>query len=176
MDQKRTEQVTEPVETNSEAKTPSSQAERDELRELAAERDKYLDLFQRSQAEFDNYQKRNRRELEVERQFALWPLARDILPILDNLERALASVNQESTLSQGVRMVHNQFLETLKRHHIRQIDALQKPFDPNQHEAVMEQPTPDQPAGTVLQVLEPGYLYHDRVLRPAKVIVARAGN
>lgn len=146
-----------------------------DLRALAQERDKFLNLLQRTQADFDNYQKRNRRELEVERQYALTPLARDLLPIIDNLERALASVKEETPLVHGVRMVHTQLLEALKRHQIRPIDAVGKTFDPNRHEAVMQQPAPGKPANTVLQVLEQGYTYHERVLRPAKVIVSTQG-
>jgi molecular chaperone GrpE len=153
----------------SEADAPQVQQD---LRALAEERDKFLDLLQRTQADFDNYQKRNRRELEIERQYALTPLARDLLPILDNLERALATVKEETPLVQGVRLVHSQLLETLKRHHIGLIEAVGKSFDPNRHEAVMQQPAPGKPANTVLQVLEQGYAYHDRVLRPAKVIVS----
>jgi molecular chaperone GrpE len=142
-------------------------------RALAQERDKYQDLYLRTQAEFDNYQKRNRRELETERQYALTPLARELLPIIDNLDRALAAAKEAGPLIQGVRLVQTQLLEALKRHHIRPIEAVGKPFDPNQHEAVMQQLAADKPPNTVLQVLEQGYTYRDRVLRPAKVIVSK---
>jgi molecular chaperone GrpE len=73
---------------------------------------------------------------------------------------------------QGVVMVQNQFLEMLKRHGITRIDADGKPFDPNIHQAVMQQPSPDHEPGTILQVLEQGFMNHDRVLRPAKVMVS----
>jgi molecular chaperone GrpE len=171
MDETRTEQT-----TSDNRSTPSSLSpeELENLRQRADERDKYLDLLQRTQADFDNYQKRNRRELELERKYALTPLARDLLPVLDNFERALAAVSEENSLTQGVRMVRSQLLDILRRHHIVPIECQGHPFDPNKHEAMMEEPTADQPPGTVLRVLEPGFLYHDRVLRPAKVVVAKA--
>jgi molecular chaperone GrpE len=97
--------------------------------------------------------------------------------VLDNLERATAAARQAGEtgpLVEGVAMVLNQLLDLLRRHGITRIDALGQPFDPNLHQAVMQQPSPDQPANTVLQVAEHGYLIHDRVLRPASVIVAKA--
>lgn len=144
----------------------------EQLRARAEERDKFLDLLQRTRADFENYQKRVQRDLEQERRYALSPLVRDLLPALDNLERALASLKGESALSKGIEIVKSQLLEALKRHGITRIEAVGRPFDPHQHEAVMQQPAADQPANTVLQVLEEGYVYHDRVLRPSKVIVS----
>ncbi len=171
MDETRTEQTASDNQPTSQTLSPE---ELQSLRQRAEERDKYLDLLQRTQADFDNYQKRNRRELELERKYALTPLARDLLPVLDNFERALAAVSEENSLTQGIRMVRNQLLDILRRHHIVPIECQGQPFDPNQHEAMMEEPTADQPPGTVLRVLEPGFVYHDRVLRPAKVVVAKA--
>jgi molecular chaperone GrpE len=153
--------------------TPETPDELAQLRTRAAERDQYLNLAQRTQAEFENYQKRARRDAEEERKYALWPLARDLLQPLDNLERALASTKEETPLSKGVGMVLGQLVEALKRNEIRRIEAVGKPFDPNQHEAVMQQPSADHPPGTVLQVLEQGYQYRERILRPAKVILAK---
>jgi molecular chaperone GrpE len=146
------------------------------MRSKAEERDKFLELLRRTQADFENYQKRARRDAEEERRFALKPLALDLLPALDNLERALGALKDESPLSKGVAMVQNQLLEALKRYGIRRIEAAGQPFDPNQHQAVMQQPSAEQPPNTVLQVLEHGYMYHDRVLRPSKVIIAKDAN
>jgi molecular chaperone GrpE len=143
----------------------------EQLRAKAEERDKFLDMLQRTKADFDNYQKRMHRDLEQERRYQLWPLAKDLLPALDNLERALGAAKEDSPLTRGVALVRTQLLETLKRHGIKRIEATGRPFDPNLHEAVMQQPS-NQPPGTVLQVLEQGYQYHDRVLRPAKVVLA----
>ncbi len=145
----------------------------EELRSKAEERDKFLELLRRTQADFENYQKRARRDAEEERRYSLKPLALDLLPALDNLQRALAAAREESPLSKGVAMVQNQLLEALKRHGIHRIEAAGQPFDPNQHQAVMQQPNAQQPPNTVLQVLEHGYMYHDRVLRPSKVVLSK---
>jgi molecular chaperone GrpE len=140
-------------------------------------RDQYLDLAQRARADFENYQKRMARDLTVERRFAQAPLAADLLGPLDNLDRATAAaeqVGEKGPLVQGVALVQSQLLDVLRRHGITRVDALGKPFDANLHEAVMQQPSKDRPAFTVLQVLEPGYMIYERVLRPARVIVSTA--
>ncbi len=144
----------------------------EQLRAKAEERDKFLEMLQRTKADFDNYQKRMHRDLEQERKYQLAPLARDLLPALDNLDRALGAAKEDSPLTQGVSMVQDQIVEVLKRHGITPIEAAGQAFDPNLHEAVLQQPS-HQPPGTVLQVLEQGYQYHDRVLRPSKVVVSR---
>jgi molecular chaperone GrpE len=149
--------------------------ERAEAAEKA--RDEYLDLAKRTRADFENYQKRFSRDLAEERRYAQRPLAADLLPVLDNLERAVAAAEQTGqaeSLVQGVKMAHAQLLDVLRRHGVTRIDALGQPFDPNRHEAVMQQPSAEHPPMTVVQVLEPGYTLHDRVLRPARVIVATA--
>ncbi|MBX9678689.1 MAG: nucleotide exchange factor GrpE [Gemmataceae bacterium] len=146
------------------------------LRKQAAERNEYLDLARRTQAEFENYQKRSSKERDQERKYGIGSLLQDLLPILDNLERALGAAqqaNETGSLVQGVQMVQSQFLEQLKRQGVTRIDAAAKAFDPNIHQAVMQQPKDDVEANTILQVLENGYMIHDRVLRPAKVIVSK---
>ncbi len=145
------------------------------LESAQQDRDQFLNLLQRTRADFENYQKRLQRELTQEKRYAFGPLILDLLPVLDNLERAVQAAhkaNETGPLVQGVAMVQNQILEMLKRHGITRIDAKGKPFDPNAHEAVMQQPSQDASPGTVLQVLEEGFTLHDRVLRPAKVVVA----
>jgi len=144
------------------------------LRTRAQERDQFLELLQRTQADFENYQKRNQREREQERKYMHRALAFDLLPVIDNLERAAAAAktaHETGPLVQGVKMVLDQFLNLLQRHGISRIDAEGKPFDPNLHQAMMKQPAPEVPPTTVLTVLENGYLIHDRVLRPARVVV-----
>jgi molecular chaperone GrpE len=156
--------------------TPNAPEEhqfRAELERVQAERDRYLDLLQRTRADFENYQKRQARDLEQERRYACSPLMLDLMSALDNLERALGSVKEETTLSKGVAMVQSQLLDALKRHGVTRIEAVDQAFDPHLHQAVMQQDAPDKPANTVLQVLEQGYLHHDRVLRPSRVIVSR---
>jgi molecular chaperone GrpE len=155
--------------------TDISPDELDTLRKQAAERDQFRDLALRTRAEFENYQKRNQKDREQERRYWYTPLALDLLPVFDNLERTLAAAKQAGDtgpLVQGVAMVQGQLLEMLKRHGITRIDADGKRFDPNVHQAVVQQPAQDIEPGTVLQVLEQGFMNHDRVLRPAKVIVS----
>jgi molecular chaperone GrpE len=150
-------------------------AEIDDLKKKAAERDQYLDLAQRTRAEFDNYQKRNRQERDQERKYAYTPLVRDLLPVIDNLQRALDAARKSGDagpLAQGVAMVESQFLELLKRNGIVSIEAEGKPFDPNLHQAVMQKPSDELEPNSVIQVLEHGFMNHDRVLRPSKVVVS----
>jgi molecular chaperone GrpE len=147
------------------------------IADVEQKRDEYLDLLQRTRADFENYQKRALRETIQERKYAHGSLAADLLPALDNLDRATAAAKQvgdKSSLAQGVSLVQSQLLDILRRHGITPIEAQGQPFDPNQHQAVMQQPSADVPPGSVLQVLEQGFLIHDRVLRPAKVIVSTA--
>jgi molecular chaperone GrpE len=153
------------------------EALRGRLADLEKERDEFRGLLQRTHADFENYQKRNQREQTQDRRYWNGPLVLDLLPILDNFERAMAAAKQAGEtgpLVQGVALVQTQILDALKRHGITRIDAQGQAFDPNMHQAVMQQPTADQPPGTVAQVLEHGFMLHDRVLRPAHVAVAVA--
>ncbi|MBY0527234.1 MAG: nucleotide exchange factor GrpE [Gemmataceae bacterium] len=143
----------------------------------AAEKDReqFRALALRTQADFENYQKRVRRDTEQERRYWDGPIVLDLLPAMDNLDRATAAARQagdNGALVQGVAMVQSQLLDALRRHGITRIDAEGQPFDPNRHQAVMQQPSADQAPNTVLQVLQQGFMLHDRVLRPASVIVA----
>jgi molecular chaperone GrpE len=145
------------------------------LKEAQLARDDYFALVKETRADFENYQKRARRDQEAERKYAQMPLAGDLLQALDNLERAIGAAGQagdKGPLAQGVGMVQTQLLDALKRHGVTRMDAQGKPFDPNLHQAVQQQPSAEHPPQTVLQVLEPGYLLHERVLRPARVIVS----
>jgi molecular chaperone GrpE len=147
----------------------AEQAERD--------RDELRDLARQTRADFENYQKRFQRDLAQERRFAHTRLAAELLPALDNLDRATAAAKaagETGPLVQGVGMVQSQILDVLRRHGITRIEAQGQPFDPNLHQAVMQQPSNTVPPGTVLQVLEPGYMIHERVLRPASVVVSAA--
>jgi molecular chaperone GrpE len=151
----------------------------EELRSRAAqaerERDQFRALAQHTRADFENYQKRAQRDLAQERRYAQTPLATDLLAAMDNLERAMEAARQAGEtgpLVQGVAMVHAQLLDSLRRHGVSRIEALGRPFDPNLHQAVMQQPSAEYPPNTVVQVLEQGYTIHDRVLRPARVAVS----
>jgi molecular chaperone GrpE len=176
--------MAEPTNDKTTTTTPNDGTETDDvatlqtrLQETEQQRDQYLDLAQRTRADFENYQKRLLREQATERRYAVAPLAADLLGPIDNLDRATVAAEQageKGPLVQGVAMVQAQLLDVLRRHGITRIDAEGKPFDAHLHEAVMQQPSKDKPPMTVLQVLEQGYMIHDRVLRPARVIVSSA--
>jgi molecular chaperone GrpE len=141
------------------------------------QRDQFLALVQQTRADFENYQKRVQRDMAQERRYAQKPLALDLLAGLDNLERATAAAKQAGEtgpLVQGVAMVHAQLLDALRRHGVTRIEALGQPFDPHLHQAVMQLPSAEYPPNTVVQVLEQGFMLHDRVLRPAHVAVSKA--
>lgn len=139
------------------------------------QRDEYYSLLRQAQADYENAHQRHRRERDQDLKFRGEQLARELLPAIDNLDRALATAKEagdSSPLAQGVALVREQVLEALKRHGIAPMNALDRPFDPNVHEAVMQLPDANKPPNTILQVLEQGYLIHDRVLRAAKVVIA----
>ena len=152
-----------------------SAAELDDLRKQAAERQEYLDLARRTQADFQNYQKRLQREREQDREFIRSAFVIELLPVLDNLERAIKAgqeAGETGPLVQGVTMVQGLFLDMLKRLGVERIDAMGQPFDPNLHEALVQQPSKDHPPNTVIHVEQHGYKMNDRVIRPAKVVVS----
>jgi molecular chaperone GrpE len=153
------------------------EALRERTAAIEQERDEFRGLLQRTRADFENYQKRAQRDMAQERRYWHSALALDLLPILDNFARAVAAAKQAGEtgpLVQGVAMIEAQVLDVLKRHGITRIEAQGQPFDPALHQAVMQQPSADQPPNTVLQVLEHGFMIHDRVLRPARVVVSVA--
>jgi len=151
----------------------------EKLRTRAQERDQFLDLLKRTQADFENYQKRNKREWEQERRYLHGDFAKGLLPVIDNLARATAAAEkagEKGPLVQGVGMVQNQLLDLLRRQGVTPINPVGQPFDPNLHQAVMQRPDPNVPPNTVLDVLEQGFMIHDRVLRPASVVVSVQGD
>ena len=165
------------AEPNGAATAPDLDQLRAKLMEAEQARDQHLDLAKRTQAEFENYQKRAQRENAAALRYAEASLAFDILTILDNLDRAVAAAKQAGEtgpLVQGVALVQTQVVDVFRRHGITRVEAQGRPFDPNQHQAVMQQPSKEYPPGTVVQVLEHGYMIHDRVLRPARVVVSAA--
>lgn len=131
----------------------------------------------RMQAELENLRQRMRREMEQERRYAELPLIRDLLPVVDNLYRAIEAAEtggEQGALLEGVRMLAQQLHSVLTAHHCQSIEALHQPFDPHLHEAILQQPSSEYPPSTVLAVTQRGYLLHDRVVRPAQVIVSMA--
>ena len=144
-----------------------------DLAELVRERDEYLDSLQRLKAEFDNFRKRSERDQRQRAALAGERLVKELLPVLDDLERALeaASEHEEAKLEEGVRLVHRALSDALAREGLAEIET-DGPFDPHVHEALLAQPVEGTEPGSVVQVLQKGYRLGDRVLRPARVAVA----
>ena len=165
-----------PAETPEESNgpTPSQIALQAKVDQL----DKQVTDYKLLLAEMQTSGRRLREDADKQKKYAVEPVVRDLLAVIDNLERAIAEAakaGDAGPLKVGVTATIAMFLDVLKRHGVKRIDTAQgSPFDPNQHEAVMEQPTNDVEPGGVYQVLAQGYLLHDRVLRPATVIVASA--
>lgn len=141
--------------------------------QLAAEKDRLLRLS----AEFENYKKRKQREIDEFKKFANETIFRQILPVVDNLERAIASAETNSgegaNLLEGVKLTHKDILKLLETFSVKVIKAGNEPFDPNFHQAVTRQETDEFPENTVTAVLQNGYLLHDRLIRPAMVVVSK---
>ncbi len=141
-------------------------------RQVAELRDRNLRLM----ADLRNLQQRFEREQAEHRKYANETFARDLLVILDDLERTMQSARTAESVgavAEGVRIVYEHFLELLRKHGVRPIEMSEKQhFDPDLHEAVMQQPSEEHPAGTVIQEVARGYQMHDRVIRPSKVIVS----
>jgi molecular chaperone GrpE len=149
-----------------------------ELERVKAERDMLFEKLARAQAEFQNSRKRLQAESEQRAQYENATLIKSLLPVIDNFERALAQDPEKSdakTILRGMQIVHDQWLNVLKQQQVREIAPQPgDPFDPNQHSAIMHQPS-DLPEGSVVQTLQKGYALHDRTLRPAQVSVAKQG-
>lgn len=129
----------------------------------------------RAQAELENFRKRMRRDLDEQLRYASLPLLRDLLPVVDNLERALEAAGSQQNLQgmlEGVKMVVNQLVGVFQQHHCRRIEAAGLPFDPNLHEAIAQEASTTVSAGHVTRVTQMGYQLHDRVIRPSQVMVS----
>ena len=139
--------------------------------ELAAEKDRSLRL----QAEMENLRTRTAREIAEQARYAALPVVRDLLPVVDNIDRAIDAAIQTgdaNSLLEGFKLVRQQLLNTLQQHNCTRIEALGQPFDPQFHAAILQQPSAEVPANHVLLVAQAGYKLHDRVVRPAQVIIS----
>jgi molecular chaperone GrpE len=171
----------EPVTSRDEAGEPSGEEdpaneervlrEKEEAEETEASGEDYLALAQRIQADFENYRKRAAREAAVAGERARSGLVRELLPVVDNLERALASAEDgEQHLAEGVRLVHSELIAVLERNGIQQFDPSGEKFDPTEHEALSMRDEGE--SGLVLDVVEKGYRSNGTILRPARVVVS----
>lgn len=163
------------AESQSDAVSPA--ASRD-VAELQKQCDDYYDLLLRKTAEFDNYRKRTERERKELVETAAAGLLAELLPVIDDLERALvaadAGVNDVEAYRKGVELIHRQVLDLLRKRGVKSIEAVGKPFDPHFHQAVAYEMSPEHGEGQVISELRRGYLMGDRLLRPAMVKVAKA--
>ncbi len=180
------EEVTaEPVVEAPEAAAPENeeheQLQRDleELSAKASKADEYLELAQRTKADFENYRKRAAREAAAAQDRGVAKLARELLPAVDNLDRALEAARQtvdgagsETTLASGIKLVHADVIAALARAGIERYSPEGEVFDPQHHEAVAQQPVDGAQPGTIVEVYQRGYRLGDAVIRPARVLVA----
>ena len=165
----------EPTTQNEETQVSESDEESpDPLGALQAERDELFDRLQRVAADFDNFRKRAAREQADTTARANERLVKELLPVLDDLGRALeaAAHHEEAKLEEGVRLVHRALEDALRKQGLQEIEVDGR-FDPHVHEALLSQPS-DEEEGSVIEVLQKGYRLGDRVLRPARVVVAAA--
>jgi molecular chaperone GrpE len=150
-----------------------------ELKERAAKADEHWDRLLRATADFDNFKKRAAREKQDAIKFANESVLQKLIPVLDNFDMALAATQTSAkgdavqSLQTGVNMIYQQLKSALTEAGLEELNATDKPFDPNVHEAVSQQETADVPEGQVVQQLRKGYKFRDRLLRPASVVVAK---
>jgi molecular chaperone GrpE len=166
-----------------EAAADEAVVEASRIAELETEVSSLKDQLLRALAETENLRQRTRREREDTLKYASMGLVKDLVEVTDNLKRAVDSVPAEAfedddqlkNLLIGVQMTDKEILSVLERHNVKQVAALGEKLDPHSHEALFEVPDPSSPAGTIVQVMQPGYRLHDRLVRPARVGVAVGG-
>ena len=171
MEDERTESGESPVATEHDQSTSSDVAQ------LQKERDDYYDRLLRKTAEFDNYRKRTDRERLQLAEAAAADLIKDLLPLVDDLERAIksdAGHEAAAPILRGVELIHKQLLDTLRKRGVTPIEALGADFDPHYHNAVSHEPAEGRRDGEVVEEFRRGYMLGDRLLRPAMVKVAKA--
>lgn len=157
------------------SQTATALPESDPLAEAQVEIAKWKDLSLRTAAELENYRKRVARENQEARAYASADVLRALLPILDNFEMGLDAAraeNEKSMIFQGLSMVRRQLQDFLRDSGVEELNPAGKKFDPNMHEAVSQEPSPNQPEGTILKVMRRGFKLKDRLLRPAMVVVS----
>ena len=168
----------EDVSTNPDTTSATPPAAVSDMAALQAERDDLLGRLQRVSADYANYQKRVSRDVEQAREFANESLLKALLPMFDDMERALSAAKDHpddtASLVKGLQMVHANALTTAAAFGLAVIDAAGKPFDPSLHAALLQQPSTTVPPQTVLDVVQKGYTLKGRLLRPAQVIVSKA--
>jgi molecular chaperone GrpE len=163
---------------------PQAEAASDPVAALAKEAADLKDRLLRTLAEMENLRRRTEREVADSRVYAVTNFARDILAVADNMERAMKALDDEirekadagvKALLDGVELTERELIKVMEKHGIKRLEPQGQKFDPNLHQAMFELPDPSVPAGTVVQVMQPGYTIGERVLRPALVGIAKGG-
>ena len=162
---------------------PSADEPQDPLLLMTAERDELKDQLLRAMADTENMRRRSEREAANVRKYGHTPFARDLVGAIDNLARAVESApdnletldNTTKSLITGIQLSWTELQSVIEKHGIKRVEPLGEKFDYNLHQAMFEVPTHDQPSGVVLEVVQHGYVLHDRLLRPAMVGVSKAG-
>jgi molecular chaperone GrpE len=171
------EQASSEAESEEPQASEQPETEVDPVAAKAAEADKYLALAQRTQADFENYRKRAAREAAAAQERGVIKLAKELLPAVDDLDRALTAAENagdgaDDALVSGIKLVHADVVAALSRVGIEQYSPHGEPFDPQHHEAMAQQPVDGAESGTIVEVYQRGYKLGDTVIRPARVVVA----
>lgn len=165
-----------PKTKNSKSKADPEIDPKEELKQLSEQLNLQKDRVLRVSAEFENYKKRKQREFEDFKKFANETVFKSLLTVVDNLERAIAAAEEKTgdeSLLEGVKLTHKDILKLFETFSVKPVDAHNQPFDPNFHQAVTQEETDEFPENTVTTVLQKGYLLHDRLIRPAMVVVSK---
>ena len=160
------------IENSSKDKEKKADSDATLKEQLCEEKDRVLRLS----AEFENYKKRKQRELDEFKKFANETVFKQLLTVIDNLERAISSAEEakdDNSLLEGVKLTHKEVLKVLEGFSVKPVEALNQPFDPNFHQAVTQVETDEHPENTVTSVLLKGYTMHERLIRPAMVVVSK---
>ncbi len=160
------------IENSSKDKEKKADSDATLKEQLCEEKDRVLRLS----AEFENYKKRKQRELDEFKKFANETVFKQLLTVIDNLERAISSAEEakdDNSLLEGVKLTHKEVLKVLEGFSVKPVEALNQPFDPNFHQAVTQVETDEHPENTVTSVLQKGYTMHERLIRPAMVVVSK---
>jgi molecular chaperone GrpE len=165
-------------ETHEEAGSPTVETLQGQLATLAAAFESAKEQSLRSQADAQNARRRAEQDIEKAHKFGLEKMVNDLLPVVDNLERALASIDQSNeamtSIVEGIQLTHKSFVDALARHQVVVVNPEGEPFDPNLHQAVSAVPNADVEPNSVLNVFQKGYTLHGRLVRPAMVVVSKA--
>ena len=172
-----TDKNTESAEQTNDTTGQASSSKEKDIASLEAELDAEKDRLMRLSAEFDNYRKRKQREIDEFRKFANETVFKQFLSVVDNLERAIDSAENNKdieSLLKGVKLTHKEILKIFQDFNVKPVKAENQSFDPNFHQAVTQKETDEVPENTITDVLQTGYLLHDRLIRPAMVVVSKS--